>query len=185
VDAQEFDELVAKLTSAPSRRAALKGALGGALAAIGHSGEAISRGKGGNGARAVVPAARARARRVDATGPARRVRGTTASIAAGCGPRSAASAASAAPSALPASSGGNRSARRATNGRSVSAGPTGANRSPLPVRTNHWPWRYDAAAALFPKYRLTHATRAVRWLTIRVRSPPMSPHSFLFPILLR
>jgi hypothetical protein len=46
VDAKEFDDLVTKLTSGPSRRDALKGALGGALAAIGLSADALSKGKG-------------------------------------------------------------------------------------------------------------------------------------------
>jgi hypothetical protein len=46
VDAKQFDELVARLTSGPSRRDALKGALGGALAAIGLSAGALSKGKG-------------------------------------------------------------------------------------------------------------------------------------------
>jgi hypothetical protein len=47
VDAKEFDDLVAKLTSGPSRRDALKGVLGGALAAAGLSADALSKGKGG------------------------------------------------------------------------------------------------------------------------------------------
>jgi hypothetical protein len=47
VDAKEFDDLVTKLTSGPSRRDALKGALGGALAAIGLSADALSKGKNG------------------------------------------------------------------------------------------------------------------------------------------
>jgi hypothetical protein len=46
VDAKQFDELVAKLTKGPSRRDALKGVLGGALATVGLSADALSKGKG-------------------------------------------------------------------------------------------------------------------------------------------
>src|SRR5215207_729834 len=47
MDHKQFDELVAKLTSAPSRRDALKGFVGGALASIGVAADALAKGKGG------------------------------------------------------------------------------------------------------------------------------------------
>jgi hypothetical protein len=46
MDAKQFDELVARLTSGPSRRDALKGLVGGALAAAGLTAETLAKGKG-------------------------------------------------------------------------------------------------------------------------------------------
>ena len=47
MDHKQFDELVVKLTSAPSRRDALKGLIGGTLASIGVAADTLAKGKGG------------------------------------------------------------------------------------------------------------------------------------------
>jgi len=57
VDSKQFDELVARLASSPSRRDALKGVAGGALAAVGITSVASAKkkGRGGVGTEACIP----------------------------------------------------------------------------------------------------------------------------------
>ena len=57
MDSKQFDELVARLASGPSRRDALKGVAGGALAAVGITAVASAKTKKGRGvgAEACIP----------------------------------------------------------------------------------------------------------------------------------